>query len=160
MGCICAKEDSSKKELDLGSLAGSNSINPIVSLSAFKDRIETHPYIKNIESGSALITFPTSSFLYKRIWVNKQGHLVRNWKKRYCVITRTELQYFQKALDIPPYGSANRGSISFLGAVCSKNENKYEILVEMYGNSGEKDIYLSLPNNEQAKVNNNRICLS
>ena len=46
-------------------------------------------------------------------WLQKQGHFVRNWKKRFFVLEMGRLQYFEKKSpkEGPPYGVNSKGCI-------------------------------------------------
>ena len=46
-------------------------------------------------------------------WLQKQGHFVRNWKKRFFVLEMGRLQYFEKRSpkEGPPYGVNSKGCI-------------------------------------------------
>jgi hypothetical protein len=47
-------------------------------------------------------------------WLQKQGHFVKNWKRRYFVLEMGRLQYFEKKCpkEAPPYGINSKGCIT------------------------------------------------
>lgn len=109
-------------------------------------------------NGQSIMFTPPSEYLLKRTWINKRGHMLRTWKKRYCVLEKNELKYYQSADPNPPYGKGLKGQIALLGAVCSvslsgglKNE-PLTLCVEIFGDKGEKDLFFELDFTEDAQV--------
>mmetsp|Transcript_10010 Transcript_10010/g.15122 ORF Transcript_10010/g.15122 Transcript_10010/m.15122 type:complete len:607 (-) Transcript_10010:236-2056(-) len=51
-----------------------------------------------------------------RGWLRKEGHMVRSWKERYFVLIAGDLSYYEKPIDIPPYGVKRKGGVSLIGA--------------------------------------------
>lgn len=102
----------------------------------------------------SLITCPPTELLLCRFWIYKRGHLVRTWKKRYCVLDKSDLKYFSKESKEPPYGKGFKGKVALLGAVCLtqiSHDNKH-IEVEIYGNHGEKDLFFYVENTVKGEV--------
>ncbi len=101
--------------------------------------------------GQSLIISPPPELLLRRIWINKRGHMLRTWKKRFCVLEKNELKYYQSENPNPPYGNVLKGHISLLGAVCNvslgeKSDSGSEgvLCVEIFGNLGEKDLFFEV----------------
>ena len=102
----------------------------------------------------SLITCPPTEALLCRFWIYKRGHLVRTWKKRYCVLDKSDLKYYAKDSKEPPYGKGFKGKVALLGAVCltqTSVDNKH-IEVEIYGNHGEKDLFFHVENTIKGEV--------
>ena len=115
-------------------------------------------------NGRSIIYTPPSEYLLRRTWINKRGHMLRTWKKRYCVLEKNELKYYQSADPNPPYGKSLKGQIALLGAVCSvslsggmKND-PLRLCVEIFGDKGEKDLFFELDFNEEAQVLSLKLC--
>lgn len=97
---------------------------------------------------------PQDQLLLCRSWVYKRGHVIRNWRKRYCVVDKTELKYYSGASDAPPYGKNLKGKIGMLGAICivKQSLDGNFLDVEIYGNLGDKDLFFQVENDEEGKV--------
>jgi hypothetical protein len=44
-------------------------------------------------------------------WLSKEGHFIKNWKKRYFVLNQGYLRYYERAIDEPPYGVSLKGEV-------------------------------------------------
>eukprot|EP01031_Cornospumella_fuschlensis_P030522 gene30522-36885_t len=104
----------------------------------------------NDDKSESLLHYPSSNELLARHWVHKRGHVVRSWKRRYCVLDKTEIKYYTEQSDQPPYGKKQKGGLAMLGAICiiSIADNKKTINVEIFGNIGEKDLFFYVENDE------------
>lgn len=102
----------------------------------------------------SLATCPSPEELAQRCWINKRGHVVRTWKKRYCVLDKSSLHYYTDPSPEPPFGKGLKGSVALLGAICDVEESQdgNQINVEIYGNYGEKDLLFSVDNNKEGQV--------
>lgn len=112
--------------------------------------------------GESIISTPPSEALLRRIWINKRGHMVRTWKRRFCVLEKNELKYYRRADPHPPYGKGLKGSVSLLGAVCSvyvadgadgasSSGGGPPLCVSIFGDLGEKDLFFEVENTEEAR---------
>lgn len=107
----------------------------------------------------SLTVCPPSDSLICGFWIHKRGHVVRTWKKRYCVLDKSDLKYFQHepttppSKGQPPYGNGFKGKVALLGAICivTPSEDNKQIEVEMYGNHGEKDLFFYVENSEKGQ---------
>ena len=48
-------------------------------------------------------------------WLRKQGHIIRNWKKRYFVLNNGFLTYYVDKSDSPPFGIDAKGQVCLAG---------------------------------------------
>jgi hypothetical protein len=169
MGCVCSKKkplpkdrsqpdhdeySSNNRETEVPNVLHQNGspraqTSSMVALSSIAQRFHTN----KLESHS-LFHSPTADQLLKRCWINKRGHLVRTWKKRYCVLDKNDLNYYVQPSNEPPYGKKRKGKIALLGAVCvdKESEDGLQIEVEIYGNVGEKDLFFWVDNNKDGQV--------
>lgn len=109
--------------------------------------------IINIKKKHSLLNCPSSEDLLYKIWINKRGHFIRTWKRRFCVLDKSELKYYLDEDSQPPYGRVMKGKVALLGAVIVKNlsqDNKV-IEVEIYGNQGEKDLFFYIEDNYEGQ---------
>lgn len=99
----------------------------------------------------SLIVCPPPEKLLCGFWIHKRGHVVRTWKKRYCVLDKSDLKYYQQESRDPPYGKNFKGKVALLGAVCivTPSDDNKQIEVEIYGNHGEKDLFFYVENTEK-----------
>lgn len=106
------------------------------------------------ECRKSLVSAPPAEDLLVRFWINKRGHLVRSWKKRYCVLEKNEIKYYAKPFHEPPYGKNLKGHVALFGSVCiaSESEDFKEINVEIFGSLGQKDLFFMVENTEEGKV--------
>lgn len=113
-----------------------------------------HPSCQQF-SKSLFIAPPTEDLLSK-FWIQKQGHLIRTLKKRYCVIEKSEVKYYGQPHTEPPYGKKLKGHITLAGAVCivEESDDFSSINVEIFGSLGEKDLFFTVDNTEEGKVSN------
>ncbi|RYH06177.1 hypothetical protein EON65_43200 [archaeon] len=108
----------------------------------------------NDDNSESLLHYPSSNDLLARHWIRKRGHVVRSWKRRYCVLDKTEIKYYTEHSDQPPYGKKLKGGLAMLGAICivSIADNGKMINVEIFGNVGEKDLFFYVENDEPGQV--------
>ncbi len=101
----------------------------------------------------SLTICPSPEKLLCGYWIHKRGHVVRTWKKRYCVLDKSDLKYYQQELREPPYGKGFKGKVALLGAICivTPSEDNKQIEVEIYGNHGEKDLFFYVENTEKGQ---------
>lgn len=52
----------------------------------------------------------------KHGWMKKKGHIIKNWKKRYFVLEKGRLRYYEHALEVSPFGRVEKGEISLKGS--------------------------------------------
>jgi hypothetical protein len=128
----------------------SNTLPPTLSLI-----VQNHP--SRVEHIRSLIIAPPAEDLLVKFWVQKRGHLVRSWTKRFFVLQKSEIKYYTQEIPEPPFGKYLKGQVSLCGAVCisSESEDFREINVEIFGSLGEKDLFFSVENTEKGKVCNN-----
>lgn len=120
------------------------------------------PAIKNIfmnggkptNSSYSLTICPSADELVHQCWINKRGHVVRTWRRRYCVLDKSSLHYYAEPSSEPPYGKDLKGSIGLLGAICDVEESADGSIInaEIYGSYGEKDLLFSVENNAEGQV--------
>lgn len=108
----------------------------------------------NEEKSESLVHYPSSNHLLAKHWIHKRGHVVRSWKRRYCVLDKTEIKYYMEHSDQAPYGKKHKGGLAMLGAICviSVADNNKTINVEIFGNVGEKDLFFYVENDEPGQV--------
>ena len=131
-----------------------NNFNPIHVLGDSKPVSYEQPGDLSNLNCISLIICPPSEYLLKRMWIKKRGHMVRTWKKRYCVLEKNELKYYTKPDTEPPYGKNLKGHLALMGAVMNivSSESDSTICVEIYGNLGEIDLFFELDYNLEAQV--------
>lgn len=86
----------------------------------------------------------------KRGWLKKRGHMVHNWKTRYCVLDQTQLSYYEKALEFPPYGENLKGQVRLLGATVELLVEGDKYRLHLVGRQGEKDLLMEAPDEDSA----------
>lgn len=118
----------------------------------FKSR-DRNKSTRVIENYTSLLHHPPIEQLVKAFWIRKRGHMVRSWKRRYCVIGVDELRYYKAADDQPPYGKGLKGKVSLIGAVCTISlTNRSSFMLEIAGTSSEKDLMFELQDSVEAHV--------
>jgi hypothetical protein len=169
MGCICSKKkplpkdrsqpdnvdySSNNRETEVPNVLHQNSSprsqpSSMVALSSIAQRFLTNKFETH-----SLFHSPTADQLLKQCWINKRGHLVRTWKRRYCVLDKNDLNYYVQSIAQPPFGKKLKGKVALLGAVCvdKESEDGLQIEVEIYGNVGEKDLFFWVENNQEGQV--------
>lgn len=102
----------------------------------------------------SMIVTPPADELQAHCWIQKRGHVIRNWRKRYCVLGINKIQYYTQSLPEPPYGKNLKGSVALFGAICiTKESEDFNLIhVEIYGNRGQKDLFFTVDNNEEGQV--------
>jgi hypothetical protein len=98
------------------------------------------PILSNIGIPSPTVDVNTGSTLFlaqehvpalKKGYLFKQGHVVRNWKKRFFVLENGWLMYFVHATHVYPYGLEEKGKISLRGAkIVLEGNNKINITLQ------------------------------
>lgn len=105
--------------------------------------------------GTSLMTLPSIKSLKKCGWLDKRGHLVRNWKKRFIVLHDGEIIYYDKANKNETNGAGKpKGRLHLLGAICELKQNDATKLpsIEIIGRQGEKDLLLQYPSLAEAQA--------
>lgn len=95
--------------------------------------------------GTSLLILPSIKSLKKAGWLQKRGHMVRNWKKRFIVLIDGEILYYDKANKAETNGAGKpKGKLHLLGAICEFKQNDSVKLptIEIIGRQGEKDLLL------------------
>jgi hypothetical protein len=171
MGCLCSKAEPQNRGSELTAvrpnsnknLASSNRqadvtniLHQSISLKNSKTALSSLVELfktNNFEAFSLLICPPADELL-RRCWIKKRGHLVRTWKKRYCVLDKNDLNYYAQSCEDPPFGKKFKGKLALLGAVCIDRESDdgKTIEVEIYGNLGEKDLFFEVENSDDSQV--------
>jgi hypothetical protein len=120
------------------------------ALQCIYDIVTQKPTLQMPES---LIKYPPAEELQGRYWLHKRGHVVRTWKRRYCVLDRAGLKYYKEASDVPPFGKGYKGGLALLGAVIvvKTSEDRKTINVDLYGNLGEKDLFFYVENDKKGQ---------
>lgn len=118
------------------------------------DTLITERYNPSSPAMESLLRIPPLDQILVRHWIHKRGHVVRSWKKRFCVVYRNEIRYYSEPQDTPPYGKRLKGQVALFGAVClvKGSANGQTIEVEIYGNHGEKDLFFYVDNTSQGQV--------
>lgn len=102
-------------------------------------------------SSQSLLKYPSSDELLAKCWIQKRGHVVRTWKKRYCVLEKSDLKYYADLQGTTPKGL--KGGLALFGAVCVVKPAEDKVInVEIYGNYGEKDLLFYVDNSEEGQV--------
>lgn len=130
MGCLCSK--SSRQNPDI-----------VASNELIQRSNETQG--KSDQSLSLLFP-PPQSTMALRDWMHKQGHLVKNIKKRYFILTPSSVKYYKRELPTEPFGEGLCGEVSLKGAVLEiflANPNGVAS-VHIIGRQGQKDIRIDL----------------
>ena len=142
MGCICSKKHPIKSK-DVGV---ETSMNPL-TITTLSTKIS------HFDFGISLIKQPSVESLTLKGWLNKRGHVVRNWKRRYFVLTSNSLKYFKKEKDEPPFGDNLCGEILLKGAIMNvlvtKRRGKRRTNIEIIGRRGEKDLTFELSHSHE-----------
>lgn len=100
-------------------------------------------------NGNSLIKTPSAQALGLRGWLSKRGHVVRNWKRRYFILTSIGLKYYKKELPIEPYGGDLCGEMSLRGAVLNiSTHNNFLKHIQIVGRHGEKDLLIEIDPND------------
>jgi hypothetical protein len=167
MGCLCSKSKNQVKENALPSINKTTSdkhgssqvisvLHQSISLKNSKNALASlaELFVTNQYEATSLLICPPSDELLRRSWIRKRGHLVRTWKKRYCVMEKSDLKYYVQPREDPPYGKKYKGRVALTGAVCidKESEDGKTIEVEIYGNIGEKDLFFEVDNDEDGQV--------
>eukprot|EP01039_Chlorochromonas_danica_P009485 gene9485-10476_t len=118
------------------------------------DALITERYNPSSPAMESLLRYPLLDHDIVRHWIHKRGHVVRSWKKRFCVVHRNEIRYYSEPQDTPPYGKRLKGQVALFGAVClvKGSANGQAIEVEIYGNHGEKDLFFYVDNTRQGQI--------
>lgn len=103
--------------------------------------------------GKSLLSPMLDSEVYRRGWAEKRGHMVKNWKKRWFVVDKTEIRYYVKEKEAEPFGDGLKGQVSIVFAtiesVVEKDDKGNTIDVVVVRNS-DKDLFLTFAEAEEA----------
>ena len=62
--------------------------------------------------GKSVLQPPEDKDIYITGWLLKRGHRVRNWKRRFFVMSRIDIKYYVKESGVFPFGVDLKGSVS------------------------------------------------
>lgn len=84
-------------------------------------------------------------------YIKKQGHVVRNWKRRYFVLRDGVLAYYESPDPFPPYGKKKKGEIVLKGykVTSSTSINLYVYCDDAASTGEDKDMHLETENSSE-----------
>jgi hypothetical protein len=101
---------------------------PIVTVSSSSSS-NTHPKPEEHHVPAPAVQIPKMPAL-KKGFILKEGHLVKNWKKRFFVLEAGVMTYYESSTDKPPYGVRKKGEMTLKGATAKVEKNNITISAE------------------------------
>jgi hypothetical protein len=102
--------------------------------------------MSNSLTGESLLSPMTEDEVYRRLWAQKRGHMVKNWKKRWFVLDRSEVRYYTREKAQAPFGEDLKGQVSIvfgsIDTAVEKDDKGVDIEVVIVRNT-DKDLYMT-----------------